>query len=137
MVSPDPDFGEMAFNEIDAWDCRLPFGFPHQKTHEFALHIWAGATGPTNAQRDQFKTLKTKYSELWPQIAKNMIACHDKLAAMDDVANAMSPHVSVHIGEHNETSVEFVIDLDLPDEGFRGYFIQIENWNVGRVVIAE
>ena len=137
MVNPDADFGEMVFNEIDAWDCRLSYDFAHQKTRKFAVHIWADANGPTELQRDQFKTLKTKYSELWPQIAKNMIACHDKLATIDDVADAMSAHISVHIGEHNETSVELVIDLDLPDEGFRGYFMPIENGTVGNVVVAD
>ena len=112
MTSIHPDFGEEAFNEIDAWDCRVVHDFPHLKTTEFAIHVWADERGPTENQQACFNTLKSKYNELWPQIANKMIGCHDQLETI-------------------------VIDLDLPNEGTRGYFIPVEDWFIGDVVIAD
>ena len=66
-----------------------------------------------------------------------MIGCHDQLETIVDVSNAMSGWISLHLGEHHETSLELVIDLDLPNEGTRGYFIPVEDWFIGDVVIAD
>ena len=94
-------------------------------------------SGPTENQRDCFNTFRSKYNELWQQIANKLIECHDELHSIDDASNAMSGWVSLHLGEHHETSLELVVDLDLPNEGTRGYFIPIKNWSVGDAVVAD
>ena len=38
-------------------------------------------------------------------------------------------NIAVHIGELYDNSIELVIELNLPDEGTKGYFISIENWS--------
>lgn len=137
MNEPDPDFGEMKFNGIDAWDCRIDFGFPHEMTNGFAVHVWAPEEGPTENQRTQFRELKRRYVSLWPEIASRIAGVHDRLQSSDDVADAMSDWVAVHLGEHAEDSVEFVITLNLPEEGSRGYFVPLTGWEVGDVVVAD
>ena len=51
----------------------------------------------------------------------------------------MRERVGVHIGELHENSIELelVIELDLPDEGTKGYFIPLENWSVKDAIVAE
>ena len=133
----DPDFGRMKHNTIDAWDCRVEFDFPHGKTNYFAVHIWAHSEAPTKKQRKIFRELKTRYDGLWPDIASSIIMVHKEIESQAELEAAMREWVAVHLGEHDEDSLELVIDLDFPDEGTRGYFIPIENWNVGKAVIAE
>ena len=137
MELSDPDFGEMKYNGIDAWDCRVEFDFPHEKTRWFAIHLWAPANGPMESQRLRFRELKSRYESLWPEIASRIATVHDHLATAGDVSSAMSEWIAVHIGEHSPDSVEFVIDLDLPDEGSPGYFIRLDGWKVGEAIIAE
>ncbi len=137
MKKPDPDFGEMKYNGIDAWDCRLEFDFPHENTHYFAVHVWAGENGPTEKQRSRFQELKRRYKLIWPDIALQIATAHERLETVDDVGAAMSKWLSVHLGEHAEDSVEFVIDLNMPDEGSRAFFIPLEQWKVGDAIVAD
>jgi hypothetical protein len=133
---PDPDFGEMRFN-IDAWDCRVKYDFPHRHTHSFAVHIWSKDTGPSEAQRVAFRELKSRYHQLWPEIASGILGVHPTLKSVDDLNESISPFVAVHIGEHAEDSVELVYNLSLPTEGSRGYFVSLYEWKVKEVIVAD
>ena len=67
----------------------------------------------------------------------HVVDVHPRVHAIDDVNNATSEWVSVHIGEHEENSIEFVYDLELAGEGTRGYFIRLDSWKVKQTIIAE
>ena len=133
----DPDFGTMTYNGIDAWDCRVGFEFPHPKACYWAVHVWAPATGPSDSQRLRFRELKSRYSELWAAISHALVNVHPTLTSLDDLNNSTSECVAVHLGEHDEGTVEIVYTLGLPEEGGRGYFVPLEGWEVGTVVVAE
>ncbi len=137
MKRPDLDFGVMEYNGIDAWDCRVQFSFPHKNTQFFAIHLWARENGPTEKQRLRLRGLKNRYESLWPEIASRIITVHERLRTTNDVGAAMSERLSVHIGEHAEDSVEIVIDIKLPGESYRGYFISLEEWKIGNAVPAD
>lgn len=49
----------------------------------------------------------------------------------------MRERIAVHMGELDDNSIELVIELNLPDEGTKGYFISIENWSVKDAIVAE
>lgn len=74
---------------------------------------------------------------MWPEIATRILALHPTLTEISQVENAMPETIGVHLGEHHESSIELVYDLDLPDEGNCGYFIEIVNERVGRAISAE
>lgn len=133
----DPDFGLMRHNGIDGWDCRVAFDFPHGKARSFAVHIWASEDGLSETQRLAFRQLKSRYDQLWPEIAKGILAVHQTLKSADELNDSVSEFVAVHIGEHAEDSVELVYDLDLQGEGSRGYFVPLSNWTVNEVIVAE
>jgi hypothetical protein len=132
----DPDFGEMQFN-IDAWDCRVKYDFPHGNTHSFAIHIWSDDSGPSEAQRVAFRELKSRYHQLWPGIASGILGVHPTLKSVDDLNGSTSQFVAVHLGEHAEHSVELVYDLALPGEGSRGYFVLLAGWKIKEVIVAD
>lgn len=137
-MTSDPDFGSMKFNGIDAWDCRVDFDFPHPKTKYFAIHLWQyDPAGPTSAQRECLRRLKEQYAQLWPDIAGKIIAVHETVRTQKEVEDAMPQRLAAHIGEQGEDAVELVIDLDLPGEGSRGYFIPIVDWQVQDAIVAE
>lgn len=133
----DPDFGAMQFNGFDAWDCNVCAEFPHRPTYYFAVHLWASESGPTAAQRMRLRRLKQQYTSLWPSIASTIINLHQTLTEHDQVTCAMRNWVSVNLGEHSEDSIELVYDLNLPDEGTRGYFINLTDDEVGEAFVAE
>lgn len=138
MPNIDPDFGLMKYNGFSAWDCRIDFQFPHPSSKYFAVHIWSSdETGPSQQQRETFRELKWRYESLWPAIASSIVAVHASITDSFDVAKVMRERVAVHIGELDENSIELVIELDLPDEGNKGYFIPIENWSVKNAIVAE
>src|SRR5688500_7568459 len=60
MDTPDPDFSDMEYNGIDAWNCQIEFEFPHDKTHYVAVHVWALENGPTETQRIRFRELRRR-----------------------------------------------------------------------------
>ena len=133
----DPDFGMMQHNGIDAWDCRVEFAFPHPGARFFAVHLWASQDGPSERQRDVFRQLQSRYRELWPNIAKALLAIHQALESADDLNNLVTEHVGVHIGEQAEDSVELVYTLVLADEGNRAYFVPLRNWKIVDVIMAD
>lgn len=140
MQKNDPDFGQMKYNGFSAWDCRIDFQFPHPSTKYFAVHICSSdEIGPSQQQRETFRELRRRYEALWPAIASGIVAVHASITDPFDVAKVMRERVAVHIGELHENSIELelVIELDLPDEGTKGYFIPIENWSVKDVIVAE
>ncbi len=138
MQNNDPDFGQMKYNGFSAWDCRIDFRFPHLSSKYFAVHIWSNdETGPSQLQRETFRELKQRYESLWPEVASRIVAVHASLVSPIEVAKVMRERVAVHIGEHDEKSIELVIELDLPDERTKGYFIPIENWIVKDAIVAE
>jgi hypothetical protein len=137
MNMNDTDFGAMKHNGIDAWDCRCEFEFPHPKTRHFAVHLWAPETGPSDAQRFGFRELKTRYRELWPDIANGIVSVHPTLKSINELNSSTSEWVAVHISEHAEDSIELVYYLVLPDEGSRGYFAPLDGWNIREVIVAE
>jgi hypothetical protein len=137
MNEPDSEFPEIRFNGFDAWDCIVPYEFPHSATRCFSIHIWADESGPTEAQRIKFRNLKLRYNALWPAIASRIVEVHDYLDTTDGVAAAMPMHLGMHIGEHFEDSVEFVIHLDLDEEGYRGYFLLLDDWTVCQAIVAD
>lgn len=138
MPNIDPDFESMKYNGFSAWDCRIDFQFPHSSSKYFAVHIWSSdETGPSDQQRETFRELKRRYESIWPAIASSIVAVHASITDSFDVAKVMRERVAVHIGELDETSIELVIELDLPDEGTKGYFIPIENGSVKNAIVAE
>lgn len=132
----DPDFGAMKYNGIDAWDSRVEFDFPHRHSRAFAVHVWACATGPSAAQRIRFRQLQARYGALWEDIGPRIVAAHPTLASVEALNNSTSEHVGVHLGECSEESVELIYTLDLPDEDGRAYFVPLEGWEVGSIVVA-
>ncbi len=138
MQNHDPDFGQMKYNGFSAWDCRINFQFPHPSSKYFAVHIWSNdETGPSQLQRETFRELKRRYDSLWPAIASRIVAVHASLPNPSEVAKVMRERIAVHIGELHDNSIELVIELNLPDEGTKGYFISIENWSVKDAIVAE
>lgn len=137
MSKNDPDFGLMKHNNIDAWDCRLNGDFPHANTRQWAVHVWASEAGPSNAQRSKFRELKSRYAKLWPEIAHGIVSVHTGLTSVDELNASTPDYVSVHLGEYSENSVELVYNLNLADEGSRGYFVMLDEWKVEEVVVAE
>jgi hypothetical protein len=133
----DADFGMMRHNAIDAWDCCVEFDFPHRNTSTFAVHVWASQAGPTEVQRLAFRELKSRYLQLWPDIANGILGVHPSLKTVEDLNQFMSQFIAVHIGEHAEDSVELVYTLSLPTEGSRAYFVPLSDWKVSEVVVAE
>lgn len=137
----DPDFGAMRHNNIDAWDCRMDFDFPHLNARQFAVHVWASLDGPTPLQRQVFRELKRRYKQLWPKIADGILRVHPSHTSAEALANAVGKYVSVHLGgftedgEFTEDAVELVYDL--AGEPSRGYFVRLNEWNVREVVVAE
>lgn len=138
MQNNDPDFGQMKYNGFSAWNCRIAFQFSRPSSKYFAVHIWSNdETGPSQQQRETFRELKRRYESLWPEVASRIVAVHASLVSPFEVAKVMRERVAVHIGEQDEKSIELVIELDLPDEGTKGYFIPIENWIVKDAIVAE
>lgn len=135
MGKPDPDFGFMRYNGIDAWNCTQDFVFPHPNTQKLTAHVWADENGPTEEQRETFRLLKKSYHKLWPEIALAVAQVHDSLKTFEAVASEMSPSMAVHLGEYDELSVEFVVALR--NEGFRAYFVLIEDGHIEDVKVAE
>jgi hypothetical protein len=133
----DDDFGYMQFNEIDAWDCNVSADFPHAPTYYFAIHIWGDESGPSELQRKRIRWLKREYSSLWPEIAETICNLHPDLKKASQVAAAMRDWVLVHLGQHGEESVEIVYDLDLPDEGNRGFFISVSDLGITKAFVAD
>lgn len=132
----DADFGQMR-KGIDSWDCRVKFDFPHPPTQYFAVHVWASDSGPSKIQRQALRRLKKQYTTLWPSITSTIVGLHPTINENAQVEAAMREWVSVHLGEHQEDSIELVYDLDLPDEGTRGFFIRLEDDGIVEAVIAE
>ena len=133
----DADFGYIQFNEIDAWDCNVSAKLPHPPTYYLALHIWSDEGGPTELQRQRVRWLKRDYVRLWPQIAETICRLHPDLTDSSQLTGVMRDYLSVHIGEHSEDSVQLVYDLDLPDEGTRGFFISVTETGVIGAFVAE
>lgn len=133
----DPDFGTMTYNGIDAWDCQVDFEFPHCESSVFAVHLWAPATGPSEAQRIRFSELKSRYKNLWGSIGREIVAAHPTLDSIEALEDSTSKWVAVHLGEHSEESLELVYTLNLAKEGGRAYFVPLDDWEVSTVVIAD
>lgn len=88
-------------------------------------------------QRETFRELKSRYESIWPAIASRIVAVHATLLKPSEVAKVMRERIAVHMGELDDNSIELVIELNLPDEGTKGYFISIENWSVKDAIVAE
>jgi len=88
-------------------------------------------------QRETFRELKRRYDSLWPAIASRIVAVYASFPDLSEVAKVMRERIAVHIGELHDNSIELVIELNLPDEGTKGYFISIENWSVKDAMVAE
>lgn len=135
MNKADPDFGEMQFNGLDAWDCHFAFDLPHPPTWYFAIHVWADERGPTERQRQVMRWLPAAYAGLWPNVANRIIGLHPGL--QDREALRLREWVSVYIGEDSEDSLQLVYDLDEPEDGNRAYFITISDGNIVDAYVAD
>jgi hypothetical protein len=135
----DPVFGEIEFG-VDAWDGLCPFDFPPAGTAEFAVHVWAGASGPTAGQRATFEQLRARYAALWPGIARSLAACHPTLPTEAEVGRGLRPTVGCYIeagasADHHD--FELVYEFDRPGEGARGFFVRVVGWEVTEAVMAD
>lgn len=137
MDNIDADFGNLEFNGIDAWDSQTECMFPHTRIRRLFVHIWADASGPTHAQRQRFRELKSRLIHLWPNIIARIAAAHERLHTTEEVAAVMPEDVSVHLGEHGDTSIELVIALQSSGEERRAFFIPLDAWNAGEAIVAE
>lgn len=133
----DDVLGQCEFDGIDAWNCSRVIATPHSKQTQFATHIWLYGESPTHLQKKTFLDLIHGYDQLWPDVAGELASLHPDLATREEVENHLRDRVAVHIGEHEECSVELVYEFDLPDEGFRGFFLRLDGLQVIEAVIAE
>lgn len=133
----DQQFGEFRFNGIDAYDCRIELPTPHSTSTIFAIHAWAWASVLTERQHSTFASLITHYDELWPQIADTLARLHPSLKSREEVLQYLKTRVAVHVGEYSEDSLELVYEFDLPEEGFRGFFLRVEHLEIVDGFIAE
>jgi len=135
----DPTFGEIEFS-IDAWDGLVPFEHGPSGTSGFAVHIWAGESGPSAFQRATFDQLKARYPSLWPAIARTLLGCHDGLSSIGEVASNLIPTVGCYIegeGGHDHAELELVYTFDLQGEDDRAYFVRIAGWEIVKAIVAE
>jgi hypothetical protein len=136
----DPTFGEIKFNNVDAWDGIVPFEHGPSDTSEFAVHIWADEAGPSATQRSTFDQLKIQYPVLWPSIADALLECHAGLDSVEELSCSFSPTVGCYIEggvDLDHANFELVYTFDLPGEGSRGFFARIVGWEVVEACVAE
>lgn len=81
--------------------------------------------------------LVDNYDQLWVNVADELVALHPELATPDEVSTHLRDRVAVHIGEHEEDSVELVYEFDLPGEGIRGFFLRVAGARVIEAFIAD
>jgi hypothetical protein len=138
MAMIDPSFGEIEFS-IDAWDGLAPFVHDPSGSSEFALHIWADQSGPTDAQRATFDRLKARYPALWPLIAGALLDCHPDLNSVEEVARALNPVVGCYLEDaasEGHSDFELVYTFDLAGEDGRGFFVRFIGWRIVETVLA-
>lgn len=133
----DPVFGECRFNGIDAYDCSRVVATPHSPATQLAAHIWLYDDGPTDLQKAVFADLISRYEQLWPNVASELVALHPELSTVAEVEQSLRNRVAVHIGEHAEDSLELVYEFALPNEGIRGFFLRVDGTQVTGAFIAE
>jgi hypothetical protein len=139
MQVTDPVLGAIEFF-CGAWDGVVPFEFPGHRKLEFALHVWADASGPTAGQRATFEGLCARYAALWPAFARSLAECHPELTTEEEVERSLLPIVGCYIeagatAGHND--FELVYTFDRPGEGSRGFFVRVVGWEIAETVMAE
>lgn len=129
--------GQCEFNGIDAYDCTRVVATPHSDTTTLAAHVWLYGEAPSKLQKEAFANLVDNYDLLWGNVANELAALHPELTTPEEVRTHLRERVAVHIGEHEEDSVELVYEFDLPNEGTRGFFLRVAANRVVEAVIAE
>jgi hypothetical protein len=136
-AEPNATFGACEHNGIDALDCSISVATPHSPETKFASHIWLYEDQPTRLQRQLFIELRNHYDEFWPTIAQELLRLHPDLSTTEDVTTFVKNRVGVHIGEHAEDSLELLYEFNLPNEGFRGFFLRVQNAAIVQSFVAE
>lgn len=136
----DPDFGSLKFC-VDSWDGLAPFAFEPGRATHFDVHILAPETGPTSAQQTVYRDLKSRYGELWPEIAQNLVKCFDGVSSVDELCTYLSPTVGLYMIEEfddpSQAEIELVYDINRPDVEGRSCFVRIRPWEVIEAALAE
>jgi hypothetical protein len=139
LIVTDPTFGEIAFCE-GAWDGLVPFESVPAGTSEFAGHVWADESGPSDVQRATFEQIKGRCTGLWPTVAKVLLGLHPVLGFVAAAEDHLSSTVDCYIeAEASQGHVDFelVYGFNLEGENSRGFFVRIVGWQVAEAVIAE
>ena len=128
----DSVFGHLDYH-IDAWDGDVPFDCPpFQSAH---VHLWASASGPSDAQRSLFREFINRHDGIWPQIADALVRCHRDITSVDELTARINPRVCIDIQDD-------VPDMELSysvsgDPEYREYFVKIRDWEIVEIGAAD
>ena len=128
----DPDFGEMSYC-IDAWDADIAFdSHPLKSAH---LHLQAGESGPSQAQRDLIRALRVRHAQLWPRLCDALVRCHPEIDTSEELTRRLVPHVGIDMSDDPDTiGMSYSVEGD-PE--FRCYFVTLRNWEIAEIGMAE
>lgn len=128
----DPDFGQLNFY-VDSWDADIPFdSVPIESAR---IHIRAGASGPTQNQRDLILDLRVRHAQLWPDICSALVKCHPEIKSSDELSSRLVPNIGINLYDDTNT-IEITYRVQ-GDPEFRGYFVTLRDWEIAEVCMAE
>lgn len=133
----DSVWGRCQFDGVEAWQCSRVIETPHSPTTRLVTRVWLYDDSPTELQETRFADLVENYDQLWPEVARVLATLHPGLTTVEEVQTHVRDDVAVHVGEHEEGSVELIYEFNLPDEGTRGFFLRIDGRRVIDAIIAD
>ncbi len=127
----DPDFGQLNYY-IDSWDANIPFETtPIQTAH---IHLRADDSGPTQNQRESLNELKSRHTQLWPEICAALVKCPE-ISTSDELLSRLVPHIGINMYD-DSNAIEITYSVD-GDPEYRGYFVTLRDWKIAEVCMAE
>ncbi len=128
----DPEFGKLNYC-IDSWDADIEFASPPIESAH--IHLRGHDSGLTQLQRDLLRELRSRHSQLWPEIRSALVKCHPDIETAVELSRRLIPHIGIDM--YDDTNTIGLTYRVQGDPEFRAYFITLREWEITEVCMAD
>jgi len=128
----DPIFGRLRREGTGMWMGDIPFQHPPTRTTTMSVLIGSGDGRPTDAQKDLFREIISRYAQDWPRIAAALAERHPDLKTVEKITQHVGEPClilePIRDGQPREWSIDYTFDLET--EGDMGYAAGFREWEL-------